>query len=203
MSIAKSASGYQFLRLLLTSRLLCAVCAIQGKSLGPVARGGENDGAAVVHQWQCLLNGEIDARVGIEGFVEMLSGDVASSLESLRNPRWQRRCQFCVFGRPRSGRGCRSSNFDASVSTLLTFFPIVVIARSSSCRLHPGIKTCSPSSTNCFAVARPIPLLPPVITPTFPVSFFDMVRSLSKKIGGRSAGEEFKRLAMSWRVPLR
>ena len=65
-------------------RLRCAVCAKQGKSVGPVARGGDNDGAAVVHQWQCLLNGEIDtARVGIEGFDEMLWGDVGSCLESL------------------------------------------------------------------------------------------------------------------------
>src|SRR5580658_9840657 len=32
------------------------------------------------------------------------------------------------------------------------------------------MKTCAPSATKCCAVARPIPLLPPVMTATFPSS---------------------------------
>src|SRR5712671_8030640 len=37
------------------------------------------------------------------------------------------------------------------------------------------MKTCAPSSTNLRAVAKPIPLLPPVITATFPANLV-MVR---------------------------
>src|SRR5258707_15784180 len=34
------------------------------------------------------------------------------------------------------------------------------------------MKTYAPSCTNCFAVARPMPLLPPVMRATFPSSLF-------------------------------
>src|SRR5260370_23155111 len=34
------------------------------------------------------------------------------------------------------------------------------------------MKTYAPSFTNCFAVARPMPLLPPVMRAIFPSSFF-------------------------------
>jgi hypothetical protein len=35
---------------------------------------------------------------------------------------------------------------------------------------RPVMKTYAPSFTNCFAVARPIPLLPPVMSAIFPSS---------------------------------
>src|SRR4051794_17344898 len=44
-------------------------------------------------------------------------------------------------------------------------------ASFSSFSRRPAITTCAPSSTKRLAVAKPIPLLPPVITATLPVSF--------------------------------
>src|SRR5262245_28465432 len=49
-------------------------------------------------------------------------------------------------------------------------------ARSSSAWRRPVMKTRAPSAANRCAVARPMPLLPPVITAIFPSSFFGMVR---------------------------
>jgi len=51
------------------------------------------------------------------------------------------------------------------------FRPIRALALSSSDWRRPVMKTYAPSSTNFFAVANPIPLLPPVMTATFPFSF--------------------------------
>src|SRR5882724_6678617 len=44
-------------------------------------------------------------------------------------------------------------------------------ASLSSFSRRPVITTCAPSSTKRLAVARPIPLLPPVITAIFPANF--------------------------------
>src|SRR5262249_24309564 len=46
-------------------------------------------------------------------------------------------------------------------------------ASRPACR-RPGMKTWAPSATNRRAVARPMPLLPPVMTATLPSNFFDM-----------------------------
>jgi hypothetical protein len=56
----------------------------------------------------------------------------------------------------------------------VTFLPICLTASSSSAWRRPVMKTWAPSATNRRAVARPMPLLPPVMTATFPSSFFDM-----------------------------
>src|SRR5262249_55309085 len=50
------------------------------------------------------------------------------------------------------------------------FLPIRAAASSSSFLRRPVITTCAPSSTKRFAVAKPMPLLPPVTTATFPES---------------------------------
>src|SRR3954453_18945317 len=47
-------------------------------------------------------------------------------------------------------------------------------ASFSSFSRRPVITTCAPSSTKRFAVANPIPLLPPVMTAILPSSFFMM-----------------------------
>src|SRR5450756_1278493 len=46
------------------------------------------------------------------------------------------------------------------------------VASFSSFSRRPVITTCAPSSTKRLAVAKPIPLLPPVMTATLPSSFF-------------------------------
>jgi predicted anti-sigma-YlaC factor YlaD len=46
----------------------------------------------------------------------------------------------------------------------VTFLPITDTALSSSACRRAVMKTYAPSSTNLFAVAKPIPLLPPVMT---------------------------------------
>src|ERR1700722_14418270 len=50
--------------------------------------------------------------------------------------------------------------------------PILAAAASSASLRLPVIYTVAPSFTNVFAVAKPIPLLPPVTTATFPLSRF-------------------------------
>src|SRR5882757_9606972 len=53
----------------------------------------------------------------------------------------------------------------------VTLLPISFSAASSSAGRRPVINTCAPSATNRFAVARPMPLFPPVTTATLPSSF--------------------------------
>src|SRR5216684_4022831 len=48
-----------------------------------------------------------------------------------------------------------------------TFLPIALTAAASSVSRRPVIKTYAPSFTNCCAVARPMPLLPPVMSAIF------------------------------------
>jgi hypothetical protein len=56
-----------------------------------------------------------------------------------------------------------------------TFFPISLTALSNSAWRRPVIKTNAPSATKRLAAARPIPLLPPVITATYLVTFASFV----------------------------
>src|SRR5271169_6442175 len=64
----------------------------------------------------------------------------------------------------------RSPKSDTSPWTPVTFRPICLAAAVSSASRRPVTKTCAPSFTNCFAVARPMPLLPPVMSAIFPSS---------------------------------
>src|SRR6476661_9148716 len=59
-----------------------------------------------------------------------------------------------------------------SPATVVTFLPIKAAASFNSLSRRPVITTCAPSSTKRLAVARPIPLLPPVMTATLPSSVF-------------------------------
>src|SRR5689334_3534468 len=59
-----------------------------------------------------------------------------------------------------------------SPATVVTFLPIKAAASFSSFSRRPVITTCAPSSTKRLAVAKPIPLLPPVITAIFPANFW-------------------------------
>ena len=69
-------------------------------------------------------------------------------------------------------RRSRSPRFDTSPCTPVTFFSISFTARANSGSRRPVMKTYAPSCTNCFAVARPMPLLPPVMSAIFPSSLF-------------------------------
>src|SRR5579871_6530644 len=64
----------------------------------------------------------------------------------------------------------KSSRRVMSPVTVVTFFPIKVAASFSSFSRRPVITTCAPSSTKRLAVAKPIPLLPPVMTATLPAN---------------------------------
>src|SRR5260221_3574346 len=64
----------------------------------------------------------------------------------------------------------RSPRFDTSPCTPVTFFPISFTAAASSRSRRPVTKMYAPSFTNRFAVARPMPLLPPVTSAIFPSS---------------------------------
>lgn len=61
-----------------------------------------------------------------------------------------------------------SPRFDTSPRTAVTLFPICFTATANSGSRRPAMKMYAPSLTNCFAVARPIPLLPPVTSPILP-----------------------------------
>src|SRR5438128_7660099 len=52
----------------------------------------------------------------------------------------------------------------------VTFLPISFTAAANSFPRRPVMKTYAPSLTNCFAVARPMPLFPPVMRAIFPSS---------------------------------
>src|SRR5258708_15704557 len=52
----------------------------------------------------------------------------------------------------------------------MTFRPISLTAAASSESRRPVMNTYAPSLTNRFAVARPMPLLPPVMRASFPSS---------------------------------
>src|SRR5215510_11323844 len=68
-------------------------------------------------------------------------------------------------------RRSRSPRFDTSPWTAVTLLPISFTAAANSGLRRPMMKTYAPSCTNCFAVARPMPLLPPVMRALFPSSF--------------------------------
>src|SRR5262245_13066483 len=68
-------------------------------------------------------------------------------------------------------RRSRSPRFDTSPWTAVTLLPISFTAAANSGLRRPVMKTYAPSCTNCFAVARPMPLLPPVMRALFPSSF--------------------------------
>src|SRR5580693_5610389 len=77
-------------------------------------------------------------------------------------------CPFCCF--TVAYKRSRSARFETSPCTAEMFLPICFTAASSSPLRRPVIKTYAPSATKRCAVARPIPLLPPVMTATFPSS---------------------------------
>src|SRR3989454_546480 len=65
-------------------------------------------------------------------------------------------------------RRSRSPRFDTSPWMPVTFLPMSLTAVASSESRRPVMKTYAPSFTNAFAVARPMPLLPPVMSAIFP-----------------------------------
>src|SRR5262249_3983490 len=69
-----------------------------------------------------------------------------------------------------STRRSRSARFDTSPWIAVTFPPISFAAAARSGARRPVMNTCAPSRANCFAVASPMPLLPPVTSATFPSS---------------------------------
>src|ERR1700734_261945 len=66
-----------------------------------------------------------------------------------------------------------------SPCTPVTLLPIASTALSSSFCRRPVIKTSAPSLTNSFAVASPIPSVPPVMTAVLPSSFLVIAFLLS------------------------
>src|SRR6267154_438624 len=63
-----------------------------------------------------------------------------------------------------------------------TLLPIVFTASSSSFWRRPVMKTYAPSLTKSFAVANPIPSVPPVTTATLPSSFLGIVFPCSCRV---------------------
>jgi hypothetical protein len=75
-------------------------------------------------------------------------------------------------------RRSRSSRFDTSPCYADDVSSNLLYRRSQLRLTAPVMKTNAPSFTNCFAVARPMPLLPPVMSVIFPSSllmYFSLV----------------------------
>src|SRR5262249_10282334 len=79
-----------------------------------------------------------------------------------------------------SYRRSRSARFETSPRTPMVLPPISLTAASSSACRRPVMTTLAPSATNRLAVARPLPLVPPVTTATFPASLRDIGVHLAK-----------------------
>ena len=86
--------------------------------------------------------------------------------------RMSRRPFCCLMA---SKRRSRSARFATSLRIAVMLLPISFTAASSSAWRRPVMKTYAPSATNRFAVARPMPLLPPVTRAIFPESLFVFV----------------------------
>src|ERR1700754_396793 len=89
-------------------------------------------------------------------------------------------CLICANRRSRSAR------FDTSPCTPGPLRPIASTAAANSDSRRPVTNTYAPSSTNRFAVASPMPLLPPVMRAIFPSSLF-MLFSLVRRFSFRLA----------------
>src|ERR1700758_3151643 len=68
----------------------------------------------------------------------------------------------------------KSSRFEESALTAVTWPLISFAAASNSASRRPVTKTYAPSLTKRWAVARPIPAVPPVTSAIFPSSFPDI-----------------------------
>src|SRR2546422_5774694 len=132
------------------------------------ARDGriQDDRGTIGHQWKRLLHREQEAlHVDVEDRVEVLLSDLAQ-------------------GRKLGPTGIREDNIQLGLLALDVCEEPIKIAEvrhvaletadissaASSRSRRPVMKTYAPSFTNSFAVARPMPLLPPVMSAVFPSS---------------------------------
>src|ERR1700682_2758704 len=74
-----------------------------------------------------------------------------------------------------------------ALATRKSIFPFAFTASSSSFWRRPVMKTKAPSSTKRFAVAKPIPVVPPVTTATFPCNLPILVTPFADEARRRSA----------------
>src|SRR5262249_5961861 len=95
---------------------------------------------------------------------------VNAATPALANRTSRRPCCCFTVANSRS----RSARCETSPCTPVTCLPTCLTASSSSAWRRPVMKTWAPSATKRRAVARPMPLLPPVMTATLPSSFFDI-----------------------------
>jgi hypothetical protein len=103
---------------------------------------------------------DIDA----EDQLKLRLGDPAERSDRAK-PALAKSTSTCPFSaRTIANSRSKSSRLATSPCTAVTPEPIASTALSNSSWRRPVIKTYAPSSTNRFAVANPMPLLPPVIT---------------------------------------
>src|SRR6516164_8056364 len=138
-------------------------------------RGIQDDRPAGRKERQRLLHGEeqpldVDGEELVEVFLADRPERANARKPALANRTSRRLCWRFTVAKSRS----RSARFETSPGTPVTCLPICLTASSSSAWRRPVMKTWAPSATNRRAVARPMPLLAPVMTATLPSSFFDM-----------------------------
>ena len=131
----------------------------------------QDDRGAIRQQRQRLLHREQEAfHIDVEDRVIVLLSDLAEGAY-FATPAFANTISSCPSPAGCAKRRSRSPRFDTSPWTPVTLLPISLTAAANSGSRRPVMKTYAPSFTNCFAVARPMPLLPPVMRAIFPSSF--------------------------------
>ena len=157
----------------------CAIDAERRHSFDGNDRGVEHDGPAIGHKWKRFLHCEEDTlNIRVESLIKVLLG-------------------YLVDGGKLADSSIGKQDIDTAMLLLDLGVELVEVCKVASvgldtCRTRPdlfygvvehvlaatGMMTFAPSETKRFAVARPIPLVPPVTSAIFPSSFFD-IRSSS------------------------
>jgi hypothetical protein len=156
-------------------RLGCAIDAKRRHSFDGNDRGVEHDGPAIGYKWKGFLHREEDAfNIRVEGLVKMLFGYLfdggelaASSIGKQDIDMAMLLLDLCV----ELIEVCEVAGVGLDTGRT---GPDLFKASSSTSLRRPVMMTFAPSETKRFAVARPIPLVPPVTSAIFPSSFFDM-----------------------------
>ena len=139
-------------------------------------RGVEDDGPTIGHKWKRFLHCEEDAlTIRVEGFVEMHFGNLVDGGKLADSSIGKQDIDTAMLLLDMSEElieVCKIAGI--GLDAVGRIGPDLFTASSRTSLRRPVMMTFAPSETKRFAVARPIPLVPPVTSAIFPSSFFDI-----------------------------